>query len=123
MKNKLIYIDNKLIDIISGGILLYILINMKEMLKGKGVYHVLKETNIETRIGMSTLLILLLTNIYYKRNYNKLSENTKHKSKALWNATLAGLISLIIAYFAYINKILPVFYFVFVMHYYLSIND
>ena len=118
--------ENKLIDIISGGILLYILINVKEIINKKTIIIVkkeLKSSSLVSKIGLLLLLIVLFTNIYYKIHINKLTENTKKKLKKLWNATLAGLVALIIGYFAYIDKILPVFFFVFVLHYYLSIDD
>lgn len=118
--------ENKLIDIISGGILLYILINIGVIINKRNIRIVKKDlinSSLVAKIGLLLLLIVLLTNIYYKIHINKLSENTKNKLKKLWNATLAGLVALIIAYFAYIDKILPVFFFVFVLHYYLSIDD
>ena len=119
--------EGKLIDIISGGIVLYILININEIIKSKRKIETIKKelvkSSLVTKIGLLILLLVMFTNIYYKMNSNILSNETKEKSKNLWKATLAGIIALIIAYFAYVDKILPVFFFVFVLHYYLSIND
>ncbi len=117
--------ENKLIDIISVGVLIYTLILLLDNITKKKLVNIIikiyKSNARESIIGIFLVLLIILTNVYYKEK--KVSEETKQKSIQLWNATLAGLIALVIAYFAYIEKIIPVFFFVFTIHYYLSIHD
>jgi hypothetical protein len=116
--------ESKLIDMISMGVLIYTLILLLDNIRNKNivkkVLKIYKSNERESIIGIMVILLIVITNVYYKEQ--KVSEETKQKSIQLWNATLAGLIALVIAYFAYIEKIIPVFFFVFVIHYYLSIQ-
>lgn len=116
--------ESKLIDMISMGVLIYTLILLLDNIRNKNivkkVLKIYKSNERESIIGIMVILLIVITNIYYKKTI--VSEETRSKSIQLWNATLAGLIALIIAYFAYIEKIIPVFFFVFVIHYYLSIQ-
>jgi len=115
--------ESKLIDMISMGVLIYTLILLLDNIRNKNivkkVLKIYKSNERESIIGIMVILLIVITNIYYKKTI--VSEETRSKSIQLWNATLAGLIALVIAYFAYIEKIIPVFFFVFVLHYYLSI--
>ena len=115
--------ESKLIDMISMGVLIYTLILLLDNIRNKNivkkVLKIYKSNERESIIGIMVILLIVITNIYYKNTI--VSEETRSKSIQLWNATLAGLIALVIAYFAYIEKIIPVFFFVFVLHYYLSI--
>ena len=108
---------------ISMGVLIYTLILLLDNIRNKNivkkVLKIYKSNERESIIGIMVILLIVITNIYYKKTI--VSEETRSKSIQLWNATLAGLIALVIAYFAYIEKIIPVFFFVFVLHYYLSI--
>ena len=116
--------ESKLIDMISMGVLIYTLILLLDNIRNKNilkkVLKIYKSNERESIIGIMVILLIVITNIYYKNTI--VSEETRSKSIQLWNATLAGLIALVIAYFAYIEKIIPVFFFVFVIHYYLSIQ-
>lgn len=116
--------ESKLIDMISIGVLIYTLILLLDNIRNKNivkkVLKIYKSNERESIIGIMLILLIVITNIYYKETI--VSEETRSKSIQLWNATLAGLIALVIAYFAYIEKIIPVFFFVFVIHYYLSIQ-
>jgi len=116
--------ESKLIDMISMGVLIYTLILLLDNIRNKNivkkVLKIYKSNERESIIGIMVILLIVITNIYYKNTI--VSEETRSKSIQLWNATLAGLIALVIAYFAYIEKIIPVFFFVFVIHYYLSIH-
>ena len=116
--------ESKLIDMISMGVLIYTLILLLDNIINKNivkkVLKIYKSNERESIIGIMVILLIVITNIYYKNTI--VSEETRSKSIQLWNATLAGLIALVIAYFAYIEKIIPVFFFVFVIHYYLSIQ-
>mgnify|MGYP006116475991 CR=1 FL=1 len=116
--------ESKLIDMISMGVLIYTLILLLDNIRNKNilkkVLKIYKSNERESIIGIMVILLIVITNIYYKNTI--VSEETMSKSIQLWNATLAGLIALVIAYFAYIEKIIPVFFFVFVIHYYLSIQ-
>ena len=116
--------ESKLIDMISMGVLIYTLILLLDNIRNKNivkkVLKIYKSNERESIIGIMVILLIVITNIYYKKTI--VSEETRSKSIQLWNATLAGLIALVIAYFAYIEKIIPVFFFVFVIHYYLSIQ-
>jgi len=120
----LLNMESKLIDMISMGVLIYTLILLLDNIRNKNivkkVLKIYKSNERESIIGIMVILLIVITNIYYKNTI--VSEETRSKSIQLWNATLAGLIALVIAYFAYIEKIIPVFFFVFVIHYYLSIH-
>lgn len=118
----------ELLDIIPVGILLYSLIllfdNTVKINVLTNLIKKYKENQKEAVIGL--LLLILLTGIYiYYRIIEKenIDKNLKKKIKLYHNAYISGIIALVIAYFAYIDKILPSFFFVFVIHYYLQLNE
>jgi hypothetical protein len=68
--------------------------------------------------------LITISNIYYRLVDIKEEDKLLRKKIRLYNnAFIAGLISLVIAYLAYIEKILPAFFFVFVLHYYLHLSE
>ena len=82
-----------------------------------------KKQEMYVNTGLLIVIIIIITNIYYNLIYDKLSLDMKKKTKQLYNATIAGIIAVIIAWFAYIDAILPVFFLIFIIHYYFSMNE
>ena len=115
----------ELVDITTLGILLYSLILiLNNTINIKILILKIKKNKKEALIGI--LLLMFLTGMYL--NYriidkDKIESKLKRKLKLFNDAYISGLIALIIAYFAYIDKILPTFFFVFVLHYYLHLNE
>jgi|TARA_Y100000992_G_scaffold292189_1_gene249455 hypothetical protein len=116
------------LDIIPVGILVYSLVlifdNTVKINVLGNLIKKYKENKKEAIIGL--LLIILLTGIYiYYRiiEVENIDKNLKKKIRLYHNAYISGILALVIAYFAYIDKILPSFFFVFVIHYYLQLNE
>ena len=118
----------ELVDIVSLGILLYSLIlifnNTIELNVLKDFIKKYKRHQKEAVLGLLLLIILTGIYVYYRIiEIKNIDSDLKAKIKLYHNAYISGIIALVIAYFAYINKILPVFFFVFVIHYYLHLNE
>jgi len=118
----------ELLDIIPVGILVYSLVlifdNTVKINVLGNLIKKYKENKKEAIIGL--LLLILLTGIYiYYRiiEVENIDKNLKKKIRLYHNAYISGILALVIAYFAYIDKILPAFFFVFVIHYYLQLNE
>ena len=100
----------ELVDITTLGILLYSLILILNNTININILIVkIKKNKKEALIGII--------------DKDKIESKLKRKLKLFNDAYISGLIALIIAYFAYIDKILPTFFFVFVLHYYLHLNE
>ena len=118
----------ELVDIVSLGILLYSLTliydNTVKLNVLKSLMEKYKRNKKEAILGLLILIILTGIYIYYRIiEIKNIDSDLKAKIKLYHNAYISGIIALVIAYFAYINKILPVFFFVFVIHYYLHLNE
>ena len=116
----------KLIDIITIGVIIYTCISILSIYKShnniakKIIEHYKKK---EVQIGIVLIVIIIIANIYYNNKYDKLDESMQKKTKKLYDSTIAGIIALLIALLAYLDKILPAFFLIFVVHYYLSIDE
>jgi hypothetical protein len=118
----------ELADIASLGILLYSLTliydNTVKLNILKSLMNKYKGNEKEAILGLLILIILTGIYIYYRIiEIENIDSDLKMKIKLYHNAYISAIIALVIAYFAYINKILPVFFFVFVIHYYLHLNE
>jgi uncharacterized protein YacL len=118
----------KLIDIITVGVIIYTCITIFSLYKNhnnivKKLLENYKTRQIEVQIGIFLIVIIIIANIYYNNKYDKLDESMQKKTKKLYDSTIAGIIALLIAWLAYLDKILPAFFLIFVVHYYFSINE
>jgi hypothetical protein len=120
--------EEKLIDIITIGVIIYtciMIISLYE--KHDNVLKDLKkrynESKLEVNIGIILFIVIIITNIYYRINYEKLDKDLELKTRRLYEATVSGIIALLIAWLAYLDKILAAFFFIFVIHYYFSLTE
>ena len=118
----------ELVDIASLGILLYSLTliydNTVKLNVLKSLIEKYKGNKKEAILGLLILIILTGIYIYYRIiEKGEMDKNLKKKIKLYHDAYISAIIALVIAYFAYIDKILPAFFFVFVIHYYLHLEE
>jgi uncharacterized protein YacL len=120
--------EEKLIDIITIGVIVYTCIMLISFHKKHD--NVIKDLKIrynnsklEASIGIILFIIIMITNIYYNRNYERLDKNLQSKTRRLYEATIAGIIALLIAWLAFLDKILGAFFLIFVVHYYFSLTE
>ena len=123
-----------MIDIMTIGVIIYTLICLFSLYKshnniGKKLLEKYKTRKIEATVGILLIILIIITNIYYNIIYNKLDDNLgrisrfQKKINKLYDATIAGIIALLIAWLAYLDKVLPAFFLIFVVHYYFSIKE
>ena len=117
-----------MIDIMTIGVIIYTLICLFSLYKshnniGKKLLEKYKTRKIEATVGILLIIVIIITNIYYNGIYNTLDDNLKEKTNKLYDATIAGIIALLIAWLAYLDKVLPAFFLIFVVHYYFSIKE
>lgn len=120
--------EEKLIDIITIGVIVYTCVMLISFYKKHD--NVMKDLKIrynnsklEVNIGIILFIIIMITNIYYNRNYERLEKDLQSKTRKLYEATVAGTIALLIAWLAYLDKILAAFFLIFVVHYYFSLTE
>ena len=94
--------EEKLIDIITIGVIIYtciMIISLYE--KHDNVLKDLKkrynESKLEVNIGIILFIVIIITNIYYRINYEKLDKDLELKTRRLYEATVSGIIALLIA--------------------------
>lgn len=120
--------EEKLIDIITIGVIVYTCVMLISFYKKHdNVINDLKmrykNSKLEVNIGIILFVIIIITNIYYNRNYERLEKDLQSKTRKLYEATVAGTIALLIAWLAYLDKILAAFFLIFVVHYYFSLTE
>ena len=117
--------EEKLIDIITIGVIIYVIIMVSILIREhneryKKLLENYKKHKLSVNIGLLIMIIIIITNIYYNLIYDRLSLDMKEKTIKLYNATITGIIALLIAGLAYLDKVLPAFFLIFIVHYYFS---